>query len=218
MTLLVVVVADEQILVGADGKATFVDPSPDPDQHTQFTAVAADKFKQVGDRPLMWGQAGLDEPAGNFAEWIDQTPGDWSWDTLKIEASAKVVSLNEPIRTQHAQMAKHLKQFGLDLPPFKDWFWVLLVGYVGGVPNAISIDENGVLSPQVTPPPGLLGAWTGTARVAWQGASRYAPGLDKGNLDAFRTYLDAIIEAINGLHPPPKAWRITPTGCEVIEM
>jgi len=209
MTLLGAVVADGYVLMAGDTSGLYADPVQPAPGYTNASMVPAQKCHPVRDRPLVWGLCGNAEKTTMFQKWIDNDRSE-SWDELVEGAGETVRNANEALR-KHAQRSK---QKG-PLPEM----YVLIAGYVGGVPDIGSARQNsqGCISQTgVKVPLAFAGAFEETARVAWHAALDLDPGRDLTTPGNFRAFMDSLARHLPALGWPVDLWEITPGGCREV--
>ena len=206
MTLLGAVIGDGHVLVGADGRA--MEQGEAQTGYSAADTFEVEKIHPVSNTSLVWGLAGVVDPAVAFAEWLGDLRAA-TWEDLKVLATAEVAKINHEIRAP-VRAAMGLAP-GMSSGPFVvQGVSVLIAGYVGGRAGVLTVSDLGQPESFHDSRPHFLGPYASTARVSWVTVQRFVSGLDLAEPSVFRRLFEGVSDTVAGLYLPVSLWRVSP--------
>jgi len=214
VSIIVAVVGEDHLLVGADGKGSLdEDPKAVPSGFPPRSLFETEKIRPVAGLPLMWGMAGNTGFKREFAAWVDVTSFR-TWDHLRDLVSAEVLKFNNMIRDA-------MSASGAKAEP-KDLFSVMFAGYLPehdkdaeSTPQVLETNDDGTTAWLTEITPAAIGLFGAALRAAVQVAGALKADFSMADPETFRKALEAFVMACLGhLLPPVDVWEITrERGC-----
>lgn len=225
MTLLVHVLADGEMFLGADIASTSSESANFPLQPYPLVTSNHDKWKATRTPSVMWGYSGINAVVGPLVEWA--ATAQWqTWTQLESE-----------VLTEYQKAAKLARESliatGADpeSPKIANLlgFGVMFAGYL---PQALGRDNEPGLFIVYEPglsirvresefrkyEPSAFGDGFTLAAVSWSVTKEFYPEHRIAAPEDVGRFIDALCEATGGaLCGPAELWRVTPTESSRVE-
>ena len=212
MTLLVAVVTDDSILLGADTSAavseSFPFDQPFPVQ------VPTEKFLTTGLPTVMWGYSGISPIAAPIITWAAKRS--WhSWAQLQKEVK---VEYQKSLRT----VRKSVVAAGGDGDDPVLTFGVMFAGYIAREPGIFLVYPKGLphyfdMEKGVKCEPGPFGGGQTLALASWLVLKAFHPESKIETAEDLGRFMDAICKVGGGLDGPADLWCITADGSAKVD-
>lgn len=213
MTLLIAVLEDDCVLLGADSGVLVTEAFP---FDAPFPAVmSTEKFMTTGLPSVMWSYAGQSLVADPMLGWAAKRK--WqSWPQLHKE-----------VETEYQRVVKLAKKRVVAAGGKDDHpgliFGVMFAGYIGGKPGVFVMSPPGLpfhldtTNRAAKYVPGPLGGGQSLAVAAWEVLKRFHPDSEIRTAKDLHAFMDGVCAVGGGLVRPVHVWRVTAKAHEKIE-
>jgi hypothetical protein len=203
-------VGDNGLVLAADGKAMYVESAEKVRPgFAGLDAIPVQKWKQVGDRPLMVGIYGCTLTGPSLKALTEPPPEALtSFDAYVAHAAAHLERVNRNFREKAAKAGTKPEQTEM-----------VVAGTIDGTPRITYIDDTGLTGHRMEDAP--VGPWffglnAATVRVSYGMASSFSLNLNLGNPATMRTFMERLFGYLPDFLLPVNVWRITEDGVEQI--